>query len=67
MRIAECDSNGISPMDAPRLLQRSACINAFVSFFGTNPLVNSVSRLDPVLYKTPSEDVIDPYSQVGPL
>ncbi|VDN22080.1 unnamed protein product [Gongylonema pulchrum] len=64
----KCDSNGISPWDVPRLLQRSACINKFVAFFNNSPLVDSVSRHDPVLFKTPSEiDIFNPYNQVGPL
>uniref|UniRef100_A0A915PJB3 Exostosin GT47 domain-containing protein n=1 Tax=Setaria digitata TaxID=48799 RepID=A0A915PJB3_9BILA len=63
----KCDSSDISKWDTSRLLQRSACINIFISFFGYNPLVTSVSRYDPVLYKVPAEGVTNPYSHIGPL
>uniref|UniRef100_A0A1I7VFN5 Exostosin family protein n=1 Tax=Loa loa TaxID=7209 RepID=A0A1I7VFN5_LOALO len=46
--------------------QRSICINSFISYFGYNPLVTSVSRYDPVLYKIPIEGITNPYSLVGP-
>uniref|UniRef100_A0A8R1XM52 Exostosin GT47 domain-containing protein n=1 Tax=Onchocerca volvulus TaxID=6282 RepID=A0A8R1XM52_ONCVO len=63
----KCANNNISAWDARRLLQRSACVNLFISYFGYNPLVRSVSRHDPVLYKVPFEGITNPYSQVGPV
>ncbi|MCP9261334.1 hypothetical protein DINM_004709 [Dirofilaria immitis] len=63
----KCADSSISASDSQRLLQRSACINVFVSYFGYNPLVTSISRYDPVLYKIPFEGITNPYNQVGSL
>ncbi|VDP15039.1 unnamed protein product [Onchocerca flexuosa] len=63
----KCANDNISAWDARRLLQRSACVNLFISYFGYNPLVSSISRHDPVLYKVPFEGITNPYSQVGQL
>ncbi|KAM3719795.1 Exostosin-2 [Dirofilaria immitis] len=60
----KCADSSISASDSQRLLQRSACINVFVSYFGYNPLVTSISRYDPVLYKIPFEGITNPYNQL---
>ncbi|VIO93201.1 Exostosin family protein [Brugia malayi] len=63
----KCVNSDMSTRNVQCLLQRSTCINLFISYFGYNPLVTSVSRYDPVLYKVPFGGVTNPYSQVGPL
>ncbi|KAL3993959.1 Glycosyl transferase 64 domain family protein [Acanthocheilonema viteae] len=61
----KCIDNDRSTWNAAHLLQRSTCINLFISYFGYNPLVTSISRYDPVLHKVPVEGIINPYSQIG--
>uniref|UniRef100_A0A0R3RHE5 Exostosin-2 n=1 Tax=Elaeophora elaphi TaxID=1147741 RepID=A0A0R3RHE5_9BILA len=63
----KCIDSDMSTWNAQRLLQRSVCIDRFTSYFGYNPLVTSVSRHDPVLYKVFFEDIIDLFSEIGQL
>jgi glucuronyl/N-acetylglucosaminyl transferase EXT2 len=50
-RCPKCSNVDMLSADAGHLMERSQCINYFVSVFGFMPLIHAEYRADPVLYK----------------
>ena len=63
----QCINNEMLSADLTHMVERSECINQFMSIYGAMPLKSVEFRADPVLYKDDFPSILKKFNDIGSL